>query len=402
MKRSAADGVRSPHDASESMAGYLYQVRYALLRALEEARSRPGRMLLIERFDDVAFAEDGRPVELIQTKHHCSQGSVSDKSVDVWRTLAVWMDRLEQDPTGAANTRLVLVTTNTASNGSALSVLRNSGDGRDEARAVELLLLAAEESENAATEKARKAFLSLSDTERGILVRNVWVFDRTADIVDVREEIEEVLHYSAQANQLQAFTDELEGWWFSRVIGALGGGEVSEIPVVSVERKVSELRERFRVGNLMVDEAVETMTPDKSTVSDRRTFVRQLRLVDVSNQEVRATVYDYYRAYEQRSRWARENLLLDGETESYDRKLYDAWQRRFLGHMAEVGVGTEETEKRAVGRGVFRWSREYQKPFRNRDELWLSSGSFQMLADVGRVGWHPEFEKRLVGSEEEG
>ena len=71
--------------------------------------------------------------------------------------------------------------------------------------------------------KPRKAFLSLSDTEREILVRNVWVFDRTADIVDVREEIEELLHYSAQANQLQAFTDELEGWWFSRVIGALGG-----------------------------------------------------------------------------------------------------------------------------------------------------------------------------------
>ena len=342
----------------------------------------------------------GRPVELIQTKHHCSQGNVSDKSVDLWRTLSVWMDRLEQDPTGAANTRLVLVTTNTASGGSALSVLRNSGDGRDEARAVELLLLAAEESENAATEKPRKAFLSLSDTEREILVRNVWVFDRTADIVDVREEIEELLHYSAQANQLQAFTDELEGWWFSRVIGALGGGDLSEIPVVSVERKVSELRERFRVANLMVDEAVEAMTPDESTVSDRRTFVRQLRLVDVSEQEVGATVFDYYRAYEQRSRWARKNLLLDGEAENYDRTLLDAWERRFLGQMADVDGDTGEPGKRALGRRVFRWSREYQKPFRNRDELWLSSGSFQMLADIRRVGWHPDFEERLLESEE--
>ena len=82
------------------MAGYLYQVRYALLRALEEARSNPGRMLLIEKFDDVAFSEDGRPVELIQTKHHLSKGDVSDRSLDLWRTLAVWMDRLKDDPTG--------------------------------------------------------------------------------------------------------------------------------------------------------------------------------------------------------------------------------------------------------------------------------------------------------------
>lgn len=382
------------------MAGYLYQVRYALLRALEEARRNPGRMLLVEKFDDVAFAEDGRPVELIQTKHHLSKGDVSDQSVDLWRTLSVWLDRLEEDPTGAANTRLVLVTTNTASDGSALSMLRKSSVPRDEEGALDLLLRAAAESENAETERARKAFLSISGTEREILVGNMWLFDGMADIVDVREEIEEVLHYSAQADQLQAFVDELEGWWFGRVVGALGGSGVSEIPVVSVEAKVSELRERFRVGNLMVDETLEAMTPNTPAGSDERTFVRQLRLVDVSNQEVEATVYDYYRANAQRSRWARENLLLDGEAETYDRKLLDAWQRRFLSHMADIDGETEEAEKRALGRGVFRWSREYQKPFRNRDELWLSSGSFQMLADIVRVGWHPEFEERLTGSAE--
>lgn len=387
------------HDAPGSMAGYLYQVRYALLRALEEARRNPGRMLLIEKFDDVAFAEEGQPVELIQTKHHLSKGDVSDRSVDVWRTLSVWIDRLGQDPTGAANTRLVLVTTNTAPDGSALSMLRKSSVPRDEEAALDLLLRAAERSQNAVTEGAREAFLSMSDTERKILVGNMWVFDEMPDIVDVREEIEEILHYSAQADQLQTFADELEGWWFSRVVGALGGTDASEIAVVSVERKVSELRERFKVGNLMVDEALEAMTPDTAAGSGERTFVRQLWLVDVSDREVEATVYDYYRAIAQRSRWARENLLLDGEAERYDRKLFDAWQRRFLGHMADVDGETEEVEKRALGRGVFRWSREYQKPFRNRDELWLSSGSFQMLADVVRVGWHPEFEQRLSGPE---
>ena len=128
--------------------------------------------------------------------------------------------------------------------------------------------------------------------------------------------------------------------------------------------------------------------------------MRQLRLVDVSEQEVGATVFDYYRAYEQRSRWARKNLLLDGEAENYDRTLLDAWERRFLGQMADVDGDTGEPGKRALGRRVFRWSREYQKPFRNRDELWLSSGSFQMLADIRRVGWHPDFEERLLESEE--
>ena len=305
-------------------------------------------MLLIEKSDDVALAEEGQRVELIQTKHHLSKGDVSDKSVDLWRTLSVWIDRLGQYPTGAENTRQVLVTTNTAPDGSALSMLRKSSVPREEEGGLDLLLRAAKESENAVTEAARQAFLSISGIERKILVGNMWVFDEMADIVEVREETKEIFCYSVQADQLRAFADELEGWWFSRVVGALGDTDASEIAVVSVGSTVSELRGRFRVGNLMVDEALEAMTPDTAADSNERTFVRQLRLVDVSDQEVQATIYHYYRATAQRSRWAREKLLLDGEAESCDRELFDAWQRRFLGHMADVDGETEETEKREL------------------------------------------------------
>lgn len=382
------------------MAGYLYQVRYALLRALQEGKRNPGHILLIEKFDDVALVEDASAIELIQTKHHVRQDAVTDQSVDLWRTLAVWIDRLSEDPNGTTKTRLVLVTTRTAQDGSALSMLRESGSGRDETAALDLLVAAARRSRNERTSKARKAFLALSDIERKVLAGNIWVFDEAASLTDVREEIEDVVHYSAPAGKLVDFTDELEGWWFRRVGSALSGDGTSEIPVVSVVKKVSELRERFKVDNLVLNEEIEAMSPNSATGDDGRTFVRQMRLVDVPDRERRSSVYDYYRAFEQRSRWARENLLLDGETDRYDRALFDAWERRFLAHMAEVDDTTEEPQKRALGRGVFRWSREHQKPLRNRDELWLSSGSFQMLADSEKIGWHPEYEERLVDAEE--
>ena len=68
-----------PHSAYASMTGYLFQARYALLRGLEEGRHYPGYALSIERFDDVAFEDDGGPFELIQTKHQVlPQSSVGD------------------------------------------------------------------------------------------------------------------------------------------------------------------------------------------------------------------------------------------------------------------------------------------------------------------------------------
>ena len=389
------------HDASASLTGYLFQARYALLRGLEEGRRHPGHALSIEKFDDVAFEEAGHPVELIQTKHHGNRGDVSDASVDLWKTLHIWIKRIIEDPAGAADTRLVLLTTSVASDGSALSMLRQSGGGRDESRAVELLISAANDSRNQVTAAARDAFLALTGAARQVLVGNIWVFDKAPNIIDVRDEIETVLHYSAALDQVGDLTDHLEGWWFNRVVIALTDPNVATIPLASIQNKVAELREGFRLGNLPLDERIEATPAVRELPGDDRTFIRQMNFVHVSENEVGATVHDYYRAYEQRSRWAREHLFLDGEADRYDRGLRDAWYRRFLACTADVGEGCDDATREAQGRKVFRWAREYQKPLRNRDEIWLSSGSFQMLADEARIGWHPNYETLLDSSKDE-
>lgn len=392
--------LSTSHSASASLTGYLYQARYALLRGLDEGRRHPSHALSIEKFDDVAFEEDGRPVELIQTKHHGRPGDISDRSVDLWKTLCIWIKRTIEDPSSAANTRLVFLTTNTATDGSALSMLRKADDGRDESRAMKLLVSAANDSQNRATETARDAFLGLTNAAREVLVRNIWVFDKAPNIIDVRDEIETVLHYSAPPEQVGNLTDHLEGWWFNRVVNALREPDLAVISLTTIQNKISELRENYRLGNLPLDEKIEAMPPVQELPKDERTFIRQMKLVDVSETEVRATVHDYYRAYEQRSRWAREHLLLDGEADHYDRNLHDAWHRRFLTCMADVTEDCDDHTKRAQGREVFRWAREYQKPLRNRDEIWLSSGSFQMLADEVRVGWHPYYETLLASGKD--
>ncbi len=393
--------LSASHDASASLTGYLFQARYALLRGLEEGRRHPGYALSIEKFDDVAFEDAGHPVELMQTKHHGKRGDVSDGSVDLWKTLNIWIKRIIEDPAGAPRTRLVFLTTSAAAAGSALSMLRQAGDGRDEPRAVELLLSAANDSRNQATAAARDAFLGLTDAARQVLVGNTWVFDKAPNIIDVRDEIETVLHYSAAPNQVGNLTDHLEGWWFNRVVIAMRDPNSAAIPLASIQNKVSELRESFRLGNLPLDETIEAMPAVRDLPRDNRTFIRQMNFVHVSEDEVRATVHDYYRAYEQRSRWARENLLLDSETDRYDRGLRDAWQRRFLACTADVTGGCDDATREAQGRRVFRWAREYQKPLRNRDEIWLSSGSFQMLADEVRIGWHPDYETLLDSPKDE-
>src|SRR5678815_1212015 len=60
---------------------------------------------------------------------------------------------------------------------------------------------------------------------------------------------------------------------------------------------------------------------------DPRLFVAQLREIRISPTRIQSAILDYYRAFEQRSSWARENVLLEGEVDEYEDRLVDEWGR---------------------------------------------------------------------------
>ena len=83
--------AKSKYSASESMQGYLYQCRHALLLLLRRNRVSPSVRMSVEKFDDVAFESGGQPIELVQTKHRVP-GNLTDLSEDLWKTLKIWTE----------------------------------------------------------------------------------------------------------------------------------------------------------------------------------------------------------------------------------------------------------------------------------------------------------------------
>ena len=51
---------------------------------------------------------------------------------------------------------------------------------------------------------------------------------------------------------------------------------------------------------------------------------------------------DFYRASAQRSRWARENLLFDGEVGRFDLTLIEEWQPRFAQMCDDLAEACED------------------------------------------------------------
>ncbi len=389
-----ADRVLSDFSASSGITGYLFQVRYALLLLLEQ--DNPEAILSIEKFDDIAFEVGGSPSELLQTKHHTSRtGSLSDASVDLWKTLRVWATAVKTRSVDLRSILFTIVTTAQASDGSAASFLR--GDARRQPEtALQLIERAGASSQNTVVKKCLLVFHELSPSQRLATVSCIRVIDAAPNIRDARDHLERKLRLSTRPQFLVSLCDRLEGWWFRSAIEHLNRPE--EIKGISqrlVQVQLNDLQDQFREDNLPNDFPKLLDLDETSLSADDRIFVEQLKLLSIGSERIKRAISDYYRAFNQRSRWVREDLLLDHDLELYEDRLVDEWRNLFLIMEEQIGAGAEVEE---AGRELYNelcyTSRHI--PIRpSFPDPFVMRGSLHMLANGLKVGWHSEFETRL-------
>lgn len=382
-----------PFTAAAAATGYLYQCRYALRALLERAKNDPDSALSIERYDDIAFETGGTPQELVQTKHHLGGApDLTDGSADLWKTIRVWAEGVAAGryPIQAA---FVILTTATASAGGAAECLR-PGPQRNVARALELLESACAAGTGEGLAAARAAFQALNRDQRQQLVGAIQVLDRAPTINASAEEIRQELGYPVAANRIAAFQERLEGWWFGQVILRLTGAVDRPITGVDLSRAMDDLRDSFRQDSLPIDflhdQPQDVPHPDE----DERTFVKQLHLIQVSPDSMRWAQVDYYRAYAQRSRWLKDGLVVHDHLAWFDSVLTEDWER--LRARTQDSGAAGAIEPIAEGQALYRHLQDNCRAIRpNCTEPFVGRGSYQMLADQLRVGWHRDFRAML-------
>ena len=172
------------------------------------------------------------------------------------------------------------------------------------------------------------AFKNLSDDQRIALLRSVRVLDGVAHIQNLDESLREAVFGFAPRKHLNGYLQRLEGWWLGQVIKQLTNPERKAILGEELEDETSRLREQFKQESLPIDDDIIDAWIDKTAYQDR-VFVEQLRLIMIGNPRIAQAIRDYYRAFEHRSRWTREELLLVGDLDRDERRLLEEWNLRF-------------------------------------------------------------------------
>jgi hypothetical protein len=398
-----AQAPTDKYSAGEQGLGYIYQARLALLHLLQVPESTS---ILLEKDDDLDFIDGEGGKSLASLKHKAIGDKLTDLSTDFWKSVNIWLERYSRDDRAASNLRFFLFTTGKVSADSFLARLLPDvpvASGNDPAL-TELANAALAKTTSQLIGPIAKKFNELSDTEKQDFLERILILDGSPRIAEIPAIIMDKHMRSIRREHREFVFERLEGWWTDAVIKHLTGSRPEGIFGYEVSDKLSNFAEEYKADNLPINFRGKVPEGEIDTNADPRLFVAQLREIGISSNRIRSAILDYYRAFEQRSAWARENLLVLGEVEEYEDRLADEWSRYKDVAFEKLNDDSAEEALREAGATLFNWA-EFEtgkiESLRIRarvTEPYVLRGSFHILADAApepKVYWHPKFIDRL-------
>lgn len=391
------------YSAGEQGLGYTYQARLALLHLLQMSE---GAAVCLEKDDDIDFIDGDGGKSLASLKHKAIGDRLTDLSADFWKSVNIWLVRYKRDGRIASNLQFFLFTTGSVSVDSFLARLLPAKPvaSGDAITLTELANAALADSTSKLIRPIATAFNELSESEKQDFLERILIFDGSPRIGDIPAIIKNKHMRSIRREHREFVFERLEGWWTDAVIKQLTGARTEEIFGYEVSDKLSSFAEEYKTDNLPITFRGKVPINEIDTDADPRLFVAQLREIGISSSRIRSAILDYYRAFEQRSAWARENLLVSGEVEEYEDRLADEWSRYKDVAFERLEVDSAEEALREAGATLYSWA-EFEtgkiESLRIRarvTEPYVLRGSFHILADARpepRVYWHPRFLDRL-------
>lgn len=391
------DDSASKFSAGAQALGYIYQLRYALyeLMGLPETDG-----IFIEKRDDLnSLTEDG-DATLSSLKHKKIGDVVNELSDDFWRSVRVWLAQYRKDGTAKSTAKFYLVTTAKVAEGTFVALLL--AGAKPDGTIVELAVKALETSTSKLIGPIREDFKALSDTEQMDFFSRITIFDSSPRIGDLPDLIVKAHFKGIRREFRKQVFEHLEGWWFNQAVELIEERRAGPLMGTEVWDRLTTIADGYRDDNLPINFRGKRPPEGVDATTDQRLFVRQLRDIGLSTERIESAIIDYYRAFEQRSSWAREDVLMRGEVEDYEGQLVEEWGR-YRAVMMETAernaIDGDLTEAILIeaGREIYKWAEFGTGHIRIRERVtegYVVRGGFHILANerpTPKVYWHPRF-----------
>lgn len=362
--------------------GYgLQPVRFCL-----HALSVPtGCSVSLEYLDDVAIHwSDGR-VTLEQTKSALSGNPTADRSKELWKTLANWAD-LSADGTVDASTTCYTYYVTPVKSGGLVGKLNAAKDDKSAGELLEHFKQRKFHGKpGVGIEPQIRRFLSSGDETCLGIIRN-FVF-LTED--DPLEPLRKQLVSTLPDDTLDDFCATAIGIAKDDVEKLMRDQKAPILEAAQYRKKFRAFVRKYDFSNLLAPTMSAPSSRDVAEVMARLpVFVRQLASIEASENLITTAVGDFLRATSDKVTWAAEGEIVKDSLEDLDQALL---RHQLLGR-DEVEDVHRHLSPEERGRRLYRQCLAFTLPLEGRSlPTYFIPGEFNCLAELCRLGWHPEY-----------
>jgi len=340
-----------------------------------------------ELLDDLAVHAPDGTMLLEQCKSVTASGSpVADRAVELWKAFAHWGDLAKAGTVNASTTEFNLYV---APAGSATLALDLSGSKTDEAVAAALLKVKALQKINkpAVVDGFIAKFLAAGDDIASAVIRN---FSLMID-PDPDESVKGFLRTFLKAETLDNFSAAAIGMARENIDTLIRKGHKPVIAAPKFQANVRTFVRKNNLANLLISTVPKPGTASiNSYLNAAPVFVRQLQSVKASPDLLTTAISDWLRATADKINWASEGEVLADSFSDFDERLVR--RHKIVCDAVDDTLADKTPEHR--GRETYRRCAETEMPLDGSavpDHF--VAGAFNCLADISKLGWHPEYAK---------
>lgn len=314
--------------------GYSLQAIRLLSLALDAS---PGTVLSLEVFEDVGTVDGTGKALASQTKSGLATNPVSDRAVDLWKTFSNWLTAVASGQLSIESTHFEIYLAKRHTG----KVVASFDAAKTEEEAKAALDRAREMLWGAPPRfpKRKKLAESLAPFVDHVLDPSskdaTGVIQRFALSVAAKDPLRD-LRPKVNAKWIRPEIIEIvikyaHGWIKEKLDGLLLEGKAAALSVDEFNSEIAAYLPRvdFRQILIGIAGALE-LTDDTIAAEQVRTYVRQLNLIEHSEEDVIESINNFLRASAERAAWSKAGIVHDDSFHDYEESLITFWKNSEL------------------------------------------------------------------------
>jgi hypothetical protein len=406
-----ATGARKPKDLSSrksaQVPGQLFGYSLQPIRLLNLAlNAAAGTTLSLEVFEDVGSVDGSGNTLASQTKSGLETNPVSDKAIDLWKTFSNWKTAVSSGQLSLATTQFEIYLAKRRTG----KLVQRFHDAQTEEDAKAAFEQARAVLWGPAPKYPKKKKLAetlapyvnhvLDDPSQGV----IGIIQRFGLSVAAKDPLRDlrpkVANKWVRPESVDAVIQHAHGWIKERLDGLLYEGKAAALNVDDFNAEMQSFLPRIDFRQILTAIAGTLELNDDTIAAEHlRTYVRQLELIERSEEDVIEAINQFLRASAERSAWSKQGIVHDKSFDEYEEALVSFWKNKRTVHdiTHKNLTGVDRGKLLLADCGLHQQKLQGLEP-----PPFFTPGSFHALAEDENVGWHPEYKKLLNPGADDG